>query len=129
MGGTDFQVATGDQYGGIHGFPRYMNEQGFQRYLKENHKSVLHRLTAPIPSPDAARTHLERRMSERWTWAVLPNNCVSFVEEVINAGGGEWASASNCPSVATARTITHRINEFMVRLENEIFKLYGVPRL
>ena len=83
----------------------------------------------PIPDPAAARTKLESLMSERWTWGVLPNNCVSFVEEVIAAGGGTWASASNCPSVATAPTIINRISEFLNRLDSEIYRIYRVPRL
>jgi len=129
MGGYYFHVATGDQYAGIHGYPRYMNEDGFQRYLSENQKSVLRRVPMPIPDPAAARTKLESLMSERWTWGVLPNNCVSFVEEVIAAGGGTWASASNCPSVATAPTIINRISEFLNRLDSEIYRIYRVPRL
>ena len=82
----------------------------------------------PIPHPDAARTHLERLMSERWTWGGLPNNCVAFVEEVIKAGGGTWASASNCPAVAVDH-VPHQVNTFFNQLESEIYRLYGVPRL
>ena len=128
-GGYYFHVATGDQLGGIRGFPRYMTEAGYQRYMKESGKTELRRLPVALPKPDGALLYLETLMSDRWNWAVLPNNCVSFAEEVIKEGGGAWASVSNCPSVATVPTLTHRIQEFLVRLESEIYRVYGVPRL
>jgi len=68
-------------------------------------------------------------MANKWTWLVVPNNCVAFVEEVIKAGGGTWSSYSNCPDVATQDTISVRIQRFLGQLEGEIYHLYGVPRL
>jgi hypothetical protein len=68
-------------------------------------------------------------MAKKWTWAILPNNCVAFVEEVIKAGGGKWSSYSNCPDIATQDTISVRIQRFMGTLESEIYKLYGAPYL
>ncbi len=98
------------------------------RYLKEAGKTELRRLRVDLPKPNDAFLYLERLMSERWNWAVLPNNCVAFAEEIIKEGGGTWASGSNCPTVATAATLSHRIQEFLARLEGEIYGLYGVPR-
>jgi hypothetical protein len=66
-------------------------------------------------------------MANKWTWLVLPNNCVAFVEEVIKAGGGTWSSYTNCPAVATQDTLNERIERFVGHLENGIYKLYGVP--
>src|SRR5690606_18206778 len=85
----------------VRGYPKYMTEAGYQRYLKENGKSELRRRHLALPDPQAARVYLERLMSETWNWYLLPNNCVAFVEEVIAAGGGTWGSYSNCPAVAT----------------------------
>lgn len=121
-GGYYFHVAE------LHGRPRYMNQEGFRRYLRESGKTELRRLHVEIPRPQDAYRRLQALMSESWTWLVLPNNCVAFAEDVIAAGGGEWASASNCPAVATAATIPQRVNEFFYRLEGEIYRLYGVPR-
>lgn len=121
-GGFYFHVAE------LRGRPRYMTQDGYQRYLSEAGKSELRRLPVSIPNPNAARSELERILSGNWTWLVVPNNCVAFVEEVIAAGGGTWASASNCPAVATASTLSHRVGEFLMRLENDIYRLYGVPR-
>jgi hypothetical protein len=67
-------------------------------------------------------------MANTWTWGVIPNNCVSFVEEVIKAGGGTWSSYSNCPDLATQDTVSERIQRFLGRMESEIYQLYGVPR-
>ena len=112
----------------IHGQPHHMNEAGYRRYLVENGKTEIRRVTVTLPDPAGAEKYLERLMASTWTWYVVPNNCVAFVEEVIAAGGGTWASATNCPTVATAPDLSHRVQEFMQRLENEIYTLYGVPR-
>jgi len=111
----------------VRGVPRYMNEAGFQRYLKENGKTEIRRRYLSLPNPDGASLYLENLLSNTWQWLVLPNNCVSFVEEVIHAGGGDWSSYSNCPAVATADTITERATRFLGQLEGEIYRLYGVP--
>jgi hypothetical protein len=112
----------------VRGNPKYMTENGYQRYLKENGKSEIRRRHLSLPNPSAATVYLEDLMANTWTWGALPNNCVSFVEEVIHAGGGEWSSYSNCPSVATQDTIGERATRFWNQMENEIYQLYGVPR-
>ncbi len=111
----------------VRGVPRYMNEAGFQRYLRETGKTELRRRYFELPNPQGANLYLENLLANTWTWLVLPNNCVAFVEEVIHAGGGEWSSYSNCPTVATADTISERANRFFGQLEGEISRLYGVP--
>ncbi|MGI0014900.1 MAG: helix-turn-helix domain-containing protein, partial [Nitrososphaera sp.] len=50
---------------------------------------------------------------------VIPNNCVSFVEEVIKAGGGTWSSYSNCPDLATQDTVSERIQRFLGQMEGK----------
>jgi hypothetical protein len=122
-GGYYFHVAE------LRGYPRYMNEAGYQRYLRETGKTELRRRYLSLPNPQGALLYLEGLMANTWTWLVLPNNCVAFVEEVIKAGGGKWSSYSNCPAVATADTIPERAQSFLGQLEGEIYRLYGVPRL
>src|SRR5262249_151641 len=80
-----FQVATGDQLGGLRGYPRYMTEQGYRQYLREAGKTELRRVRVDIPNPQGAYLYLEQLMSERWIWAVLPNNCVPFCDDAIAA--------------------------------------------
>lgn len=121
-GGFYFHVSD------LRGYPRYMNESGYRRYLKEAGKTELRRRYLSLPDPEGARTYLEGLMASKWTWMVLPNNCVAFVEEVIKAGGGSWSSYSNCPAVATADTLSERVGQFLQQLEGEIYHLYGVPR-
>jgi hypothetical protein len=111
----------------VRGNPKYMTETGYQRYLKDNGKSEIRRRHLSLPNPNAATTYLEGLMSDTWTWGGIPNNCVAFVEEVIHAGGGDWSSYSNCPSLATQDSIGERATRFMSQLENEIFRSYGVP--
>lgn len=121
-GGYYFHVAE------FRGYPRYMSEAGYRRYLSESGKTELRRIPVHVPNPSGALIYLEQMMSGKWTWLVLPNNCVAFVEEVLAAGGADWASASNCPALATAPTISERVNSFLIRLESEIYGLYGIPR-
>ena len=120
-GGYYFHVAL------LNDRPRYMDQAGFTRYLRESGKSEIRRVSVPIPEPDAAYRYLETLMSGNWTWLVLPNNCVAFCEEVIKAGGGEWSSWSNCPAVATQPTISQRAHAFMSDLERYIYRAYRVP--
>ena len=105
-----------------------MSESGYRRYLSEAKKTELRRIPLRLPNPEGARQYLEALMANSWTWLAVPNNCVSFVEEVIRAGGGTWGSFSNCPTVATQDTISQRIERFLGQLQNEIYGLYGIPR-
>jgi hypothetical protein len=105
-----------------------MSESGYRRYLRDVGKTEIRRRYLSLPDPQGALLHLEGLMANKWTWLVLPNNCVAFVEEVIKAGGGTWSSYSNCPAIATQDTLEERAGRFFQQLENEIYHLYGVPR-
>lgn len=94
-GGWYFHVAE------IRGRPRYMREEGYKRFLRENHKHELSRTSLHIPKPMAAHNKLEELLSKPWNWYVLPNNCASFIEDVIEAGGLDLGLISNCPSRET----------------------------
>ena len=122
-GGYYFHVAE------FHGYPRYMGESGYRKYLREAGKTELRHRYLSLPNPQGALLYLEGLMANTWTWLVLPNNCVAFVEEVIKSGGGTWSSYSNCPDIATQDTIPQRVERFLGQLESEIYRLYGVPRL
>lgn len=113
----------------LRGYPRYMSGSGYTRYLKESGKTELQRRKVPLPNPQGALLYLEGLMSETWTWMVLPNNCVAFVEEVIKAGGGSWGSYSNCPALATAPTVSERIQSFYQWMQVGIYNAYGIPQM
>jgi hypothetical protein len=121
-GGYYFHVAE------VHGYPRYMNESGYRRYLRESGKTELRRRSVDLPNPTNCLLYLEGLLAEKWTWGVLPHNCVSFVEELIAAGGGPWGSYSNCPGLATAPSLSDRIQSFYNWMESSIYDIYGVPR-
>lgn len=112
----------------IHAFPKYMNDAGYRRFLKENGKRELRRRQIKLPNPSGALLYIERLLSEKWWWAILPHNCVTFVEEVITAGGGNWGSSSNCPVIATEDSVSQRIQSFYIWMESEVYGLYGAPR-
>jgi hypothetical protein len=83
---------------GLRGYPRYMEPEDYARYLAENGKKELYRQRVQLPNPQAAQLFLERLLSDKWTWFMLPHNCVGFVEDVVAAGGGEFSLMSNCPA-------------------------------
>lgn len=70
----------------------------FRRYLQENSKRELRRTSIKISDPNGAQRKLEELTARNWRWAVLPNNCATFVETVIQAGGSSAGLYSNCPS-------------------------------
>jgi hypothetical protein len=121
-GGTYIHVA------GVYTYPHYMSENGYKRYLKETGKKELRRRQIEVPKPDQAYLEVERQLSEKWTWAVLPHNCVSFCEAIIRAGGGTWGSYSNCPAIATADTVEERVKSAYIWLNSGVENLYGIPR-
>jgi hypothetical protein len=83
---------------GVYDRPRYMSEQGYRRYLAEAGKAELGRYPRHLTRPGAAYSKLQQLMSARWLWGVLPNNCIVFVEQVLQAGGAtNFGLYSNCP--------------------------------
>lgn len=84
---------------GIHDFPRQMDENGYQRYLKDAGKTELRRSLVSISNAQAAMLKLEQLLNAKWTWGLLPHNCASFVEEIVRAGGNSAGLYSNCPAL------------------------------
>lgn len=79
--------------------PKHMHEAGYRRYLKENSKREIRRWIVQIPNPEAAHQKLLEVVSKRWPWYVLYNNCVSFVEVILEAGGSKAGMYLNCPTL------------------------------
>lgn len=76
-----------------------MNQKGYERYLYENNKIELKRVRVKIPNPQKAKRKLKQLTYQRWTWMVLPNNCVHYVEEILQAGGCDFNLKSYCPKI------------------------------
>lgn len=114
-----FQVTAG-----IYDYPTYMDEAGFERYMKENGKKLW--MIAPGNLKDAlpAQLLLSKLMAEKWVWGVLPHNCVTFVEKIIQAGGGEFGLNLNCAVIPKKQ---REMELWFGRLESAIKGLYGVP--
>jgi hypothetical protein len=98
-----FQVAV------VYGFPRYMDEAGYQRYLKEEGKTELTRVPGNITDPQGAMKKLRELMLKKWLWLVLPHNCIHFAEVVIKAGGGDFHTRTNCPAIFKAQEDYRRL--------------------
>lgn len=79
--------------------PYCLTEDDYQRYMREAGKSELFRRQMYIRDPEGAQRKLEELSVKRWHWGVVPNNCVSYVEEVLEAGGADDWSLMNCPSL------------------------------
>ena len=91
-GGWYFHVAE------VRGYPKYMNEAGYQRYLKENGKREIRRDFVALKKPYASNLKLQELLAKKWTWFLLPNNCANFVEDILQAGGTSAGLYSNCPT-------------------------------
>jgi len=83
------------------GRPRFMDENGYRRYLRENEKTELSRNRVSIPRPDDSNSKLEELLGGLWLWLILPHNCARFVEIVLQAGGSSAGLYFNCPSQET----------------------------
>lgn len=97
LGGLYFHVA------GVHAEPLMMTDVGYQRYLKETRKKELQRYRVMVRDHDAAMFKLEQLLSRKWRWGGLPNNCATFVEEIVQAGGSSAGLYFNCPTVERFR--------------------------
>lgn len=91
-GGYYFQIA------GVYKYPHAMDPGGYKKYLKSNEKKELKRYGVSLSKPASARAKLKKLIDKRWAWAVLPNNCAAFVEDIARAGGSSAGLWSNCPS-------------------------------
>jgi hypothetical protein len=80
------------------GKPRFMYEAGYRRYLTEHGKREIRRTFVHIPDPASSHKKLEELLAKDWSWWVMPSNCASFVEDVVQAGGSNAGLYFNCPS-------------------------------
>lgn len=83
---------------GRNNLPRFMHESGYMRYLKENGKREYGRWIITLPNPAGAHRKLDELLAKKWLWLVVRDNCVSFVEEVVQAGGSKAGMYFNCPA-------------------------------
>lgn len=81
-------------------FPKWMNQSGYERYIKENKKKEWFRCKIKyIPNPQGAMHKLKQLLKTTWVWGIIPHNCVAFAEAVIQAGGSKVEFESNLPLI------------------------------
>lgn len=90
-GGRYFHVSD------LYGNPRTMDEQQFQRYLRENAKTIVSVIRVPVPRPHDAQAKLEQVLAAKWVWGAVANNCETMVEEIVQAGGGRKLRTGSLP--------------------------------
>jgi hypothetical protein len=100
---------------GVWAFPKFMREDGYNRYLTENGKHEIRRLDAQIQNPAGAYSQLMQFMANKWLWGVLPHNCATFVKEIIRAGGGNLGVLLNCPDQEVVHKLGERIKDALDR--------------
>jgi hypothetical protein len=60
-------------------------------------------------------------LSKPWFWGILPNNCIVFVEEVLQAGGAtNFGLYSNCPVLQKNQDQWEKMLYQMRRSANEL---------
>ncbi|MFN7001418.1 MAG: hypothetical protein ACK4ST_15550 [Elioraea tepidiphila] len=115
----------------VHDYPYWMAASEFPRYLKENGKTLLGRKTVPLPKPAEAEAYLAAAIGKKWFWGLVYNNCVSFCEEYIAAGGSTWSMRTNLPALYdTTRPddyIGNWLSDVYRRADNEVRRIYGFP--
>lgn len=77
--------------------PYFMTGNSYHRYLKESTKEELFQRRVFLPNAEGAQRKLEELSIKNWLWLGVPNNCVSYVEEIFKAGGANESLLSNCP--------------------------------
>jgi hypothetical protein len=82
---------------GIYARPYFMDEAGYLRYLSESEKTELFRRKVFVTDINGAQRKVEALSVRPWHWLGIPNNCVTYVEEIFAAGGANEAIFSNCP--------------------------------
>jgi hypothetical protein len=82
----------------LHGYPKMMSEEGYRCYLAEHGKHEIRRVDGKLRDPAAAYRKLMEFVSKPWLWTPLPHNCVTFAQQVIEAGGGHYSNPLNCPN-------------------------------
>jgi hypothetical protein len=78
-------------------YPKFIPWFSFDTYLRDNGKRILRELTIFLPHPSAALRKLRQLNGKKWPWLAIPHNCVTYCEEILQAGGSKWESVSNLP--------------------------------
>ena len=105
---------------GVYDRPRFMTEAGYQQYLAEAGKTELGRYRRYLSRPSVAYAKLQQLMNARWLWGVLPNNCIVFVEQILQAGGAtNFGLYSNCPVLSVNQSHWQQMLDDMRRKTTE----------
>lgn len=126
-GGTESVFHIGD----VHDFPYWMPASKFPLYLTDNKKKLLGRKSIVLPRSQDAEAYLSKTILDKWFWGAVANNCVSFCEEYISAGGADYTMWTNCPvqydSQNPKEYVEGWLDDLSRRAAFEISRAIGVP--
>ncbi len=88
---------------GVYDYPKFMNKIQFARYLRENDKTILFTTRRYFKNKKAALKKLKNLLKEKWSWLVIPHNCMSFAEDIVAAGEDDMALITNCPTLLQSK--------------------------
>lgn len=71
--------------------PQYIPVEAFNDYLNEQGRVVLGVQQVYVPDIEKAREKLRELCNQSWLWRLYWNNCVSFADTVLHAGGVGYA--------------------------------------
>jgi hypothetical protein len=77
-------------------YPLAMTQASYHRYIRENKKTELGRLTYSLVRPYSAYNRMIELMQKKWFWGAIMHNCATFVEVIAEAGGTQ-IKLSKCP--------------------------------
>ncbi len=81
----------------LYDYPLSMDTSQFQRYLRENDKTIWTIFKITIPYPERSQQKLEELLASKWFWRGIAHNCETFTEEIVEAGGGPHLQKGTFP--------------------------------
>lgn len=91
----------GNRQSSLYQHPHYFPASEYEKYLTLDEKVEIGRYRMGIPRQEEARKQLEVACTEKRVYLLLPQNCVTFVEEILRAGGNYY-NLNQCPTLAAA---------------------------
>lgn len=80
----------------------YFDGTEFSKYLSTDGKKETYRIKINLSNPDKAKAELENYLSSPTWYLLLPQNCVTFVENILIAGGHS-GNLNQCPGYAALK--------------------------
>lgn len=91
---------------GLFSYPKFLTKKQFSRYIKENNKTIIFTTRRFTQNKKAAMAMLKSLLAKRWMYALVTYNCLTFVEDIVFAGGDNINMVINCPTLLRAKVLS-----------------------